>query len=188
MLEKYLCPTLRIDRVSQIDLNWLAAQNIKFILLDVDNTISYWLEEDIEVDIAAWINQLKERNFKISLLSNSDSERLKRISKRFSIPAISWSCKPFSFSFRKALRNMGAKDASQAVVIGDQMFTDVLGGNKIGAKTIWTKSLSSREFIATKAVRLLEKFLTKKFEQKHLMPRRNCYENSHASNEYCRKK
>lgn len=188
MLAKYLCPTLRIDRVSNIDLNWLEAQNIKFILLDVDNTISYWLEEDIEVDIAHWIELLKQRNFKITLLSNSDSDRLKRISKRFSIPAISWSCKPFSFSFHKALSIMGAKDASQAIVIGDQMFTDVLGGNKIGAKTIWTQSLSSREFIFTKVVRLLEKFFTQKFEKKKLMPRRNCYENCYDSNEYLGKK
>lgn len=188
MLEKYLCPTLRIDRVSDIDLNWLEEQNIKFILLDVDNTISYWLEEDIEPDIANWIDLLKKKNFKISLLSNSDSKRLRKISNRFDITAISWSCKPFSFSFYKALRTMGAKDASQAIVIGDQMFTDVLGGNKIGAKTIWTKSLSSREFIATKAVRFLEKFFTKIFEKKSLMPRRNCYENRYASNEYFGKK
>ena len=77
--------------------------------------------------------------------------------------------KPFAVGLRQGLRQLGLQPHETAIV-GDQLFTDVLGGNRIGLLTIWVRARSQREFIGTRLVRKLERVVVRRFEKRKSMP------------------
>lgn len=155
-------PSYLFYQVEDISVEWLKRQDISYILLDVDNTIAVWNEEQVSVTVEAWIREVLQSKIKIMLISNSAAGRLERISARFGIGYISWAYKPFNHSFLKALHFLGCTDRKRALVIGDQVFTDVLGGNRLGIKTVLLTPRFDKDYIWTKFVRILEKIVLKR--------------------------
>lgn len=141
---------------------WLQEQGISYVLLDVDNTIAVWNEENISAGVDAWIKNVLESDIKIILISNSSTGRLERISSIYGIRYIGWSCKPFNRSFVRALRLLGCNDRNSAIVIGDQMFTDVFGGNRLGIKTVLLTPRFDKDYIWTKFMRIIERIVLKR--------------------------
>lgn len=154
-------PTYLFYQVEDISIQWLQNERVAYILLDVDNTIAVWNEEQISSTVDAWIKNVLHNKIKIMLISNSATARLDRISSRYGIGYISWAGKPFNYSFIKALRFLGCTDSSRSLVIGDQVFTDVFGGNRLGIKTVLLTPRFDKDYIWTKFVRIVEKFVLK---------------------------
>lgn len=171
MLEHYT-PDLVAKRLEDVDLEALASRGIEALLLDLDNTVCPWQEETIAESCEEWIRRAKER-FKLCFLTNSiRPHRLQRVADRLGIPAVRrWlrGRKPYREGFVAALREVGVEPA-HAAMLGDQIMTDVLGGNRLGLYTVWVLPLQAREFIGTKPARCLEKLLVIKFRRLGLMP------------------
>jgi HAD superfamily phosphatase (TIGR01668 family) len=156
----YLSPNYYFDKISDIDLNKLKQKNIDTILLDLDNTLVPWYNNYIDPEIYNWLNNIKMNNFKVCIISNGLSIRVKRISKELGFPFISNAIKPSTRSIIKALKMLNSKPEN-TVIIGDQIFTDILAGNRLGLTTILVKPLAKVELITTKFIRIIEKKILK---------------------------
>jgi HAD superfamily phosphatase (TIGR01668 family) len=156
----YLSPKYYFDKISDIDFNKLKQKNIDTILLDLDNTLVPWYNSYIDPEIYNWLNNIKMNNFKVCIISNGLSIRVKRISKELGFPFISNAIKPSTRSVIKALKMLNSKPEN-TVIIGDQIFTDILAGNRLGLTTILVKPLAKVELITTKFIRIIEKKIIK---------------------------
>jgi HAD superfamily phosphatase (TIGR01668 family) len=156
----YLSPKYYFDKISDIDLNKLKQKNIDTILLDLDNTLVPWYNNYIDPEIYNWLNNIKMNNFKVCIISNGLSIRVKRISKELGFPFISNAIKPSTRAIVKALKMLNSKPEN-TVIIGDQIFTDILAGNRLGLITILVKPLAKVELITTKFIRIIEKKILK---------------------------
>lgn len=159
-----LRPTYLFRHVEDIPLCWLQEQRIKHLLLDVDNTIASWDSEQIDPKVDAWLRAVLDAQIRIELLSNSPPGRLKRLAGQYGIGWTSWALKPFNRSFKKALRRLGCTDGKEALVVGDQMFTDVLGGNRLGIRTVLLTPRYDKDYIWTKLVRYAEQYFLEKLK------------------------
>ena len=84
-------------------------------------------------DVVDFIHKLKRNGIEVALCSNSPSSRGKNFGKHLPVSkTYPFSCKPFPFCFKKAMKDHGLK-ASQIAILGDQMYTDILGGNIWGS-------------------------------------------------------
>lgn len=153
---KLLVPCLAVNTLSDIDLPELKRRGIHGLILDLDNTIIPWNSPEICPEVLVWLKDLPCQGFKVCLVSNNGERRVKQIAIQFGAPFIARALKPSRHGFSQAAKVMGL--AAEAIaVVGDQLFTDVLGGNRQGMFTIRVRPLGAKEFIGTKITRQLEK-------------------------------
>lgn len=157
-----------MDNLADIAVDELKQRGILGIIFDLDNTIIPWDCQQMSPDIVIWIKALLTQGFKLCLVSNNLGKRVEIIAKIFDIPFVSRAYKPAKTGFCRAMKLMELT-SSQVAVVGDQLFTDVLGGNRLGLYTIWVRPLSSKEFIGTKITRRLEKVTVKILRKKGMI-------------------
>lgn len=162
MLEK-LKPDYYFHDIFTIEVDLLKKNQIEGIVCDIDNTIVSWSEELVLVGVVEWLAGLKEAGFKICLVSNGTDKRVKYFSQLLGIPAVGQAIKPAKRAFRKAREKLGL-ESKQIAVIGDQIFTDILGGNRMGFLTILVDPLNEKEFFTTMLMRQIEKMVFKRRE------------------------
>jgi len=129
---------------------------IKGVIMDLDNTLVPWKDCAVFPEIMEWMGKLHEYGFKYCIVSNNNSRRGEELPELAGVPAFWKAVKPRRKTLRKALELMSLKP-SQVAVIGDQIFTDILGGNRLGLYTILVSPLDRQEFVGTKLVRKLER-------------------------------
>ena len=120
-----LYPDIYLTNVKEITVELLHKNNIKGLLLDVDNTL---IDFDLKLLEGSkdWINNLKENNFKLCILSNTNKiEKVKMVAKELDIPYINFAKKPFKKGFKQGAKLLNLKP-NQIAVVGDQIMTDVL--------------------------------------------------------------
>lgn len=164
MLE-ILRPRVQAESVLDLDLAELRNVGIRGIIFDLDNTLVEWKQDTLDPEIMLLINRFKSQGFKMCILSNGLAHRVETIANTLGIPYVSRAVKPRKSPFKKALELLGTSHEETAVV-GDQLFTDILGGNRMELYTIWTPPLSDTEFVSTKAVRQIERLVLKRFRKK----------------------
>jgi HAD superfamily phosphatase (TIGR01668 family) len=167
-LYNLLCPHLILNTLQDLEHHKLRQLGIKGIIFDLDNTIIPWDSQEMSPEIIEFLKALLTAGFKICLLSNNMDRRVKSIAAIFGIPFISRAYKPAKTGFHHAVTAMELP-RDQVAVVGDQLFTDILGGNRIGLVTIWVRPLCTQEFIGTKITRRLEKLAVRILKAKGLM-------------------
>lgn len=171
MIEKF-CPNRIAKSLEYIDQQVLQQQGIAGLIIDVDNTLVQWRAEKITPARLEWLQQAKER-FAICLLSNTiTARRIKRLGQRLGVPTVgSWALgrKPFAGGFKAALRHTGTSPAKTAM-IGDQLWADILGGNRMGMCTILVERLSKREFFLSALYRPAEAWCLAWLQRKQMLP------------------
>lgn len=163
-----LCPKTYLHTVAALTPDFLSSRGIKGIIFDLDNTILPWKAKKLTPDEILFIEQLKGHGFKMCIVSNALDRRVRSLLDPLCIPAISRARKPRRTPFRHAMEIMGTAPGETAVV-GDQIFTDVFGGNRLGLYTILVTPVSRREFIGTKMIRFLEKRILKRMVKRGLI-------------------
>ena len=163
MLKK-LSPDLILDSIYELDLEKLKKRGIRGIITDLDNTLVLWNAQEIEEPLQHWFQDLKDAGFKVCILSNNSSGRVQEFAALAGVPAVSKAVKPRRTGFRRALGQMGLQ-AGETAVLGDQIFTDILGGNRTGLFTILVTPLSQKEFFGTRLVRQVERILLRKLKK-----------------------
>jgi len=160
-LFEILKPKVYINSVFNIDLRKLKkTKKIKGIIVDLDNTLVAWGQKEISQKIIDWVKEAKRLGFKICIVSNTNSKRVAEFAKIFNIPYHSKYFKPFSIAFNNGLKILNTKK-SETVVIGDQIFTDIWGGNRLKLLTILVVPIVKKDSIGTFLHRNLEKiFIT----------------------------
>ena len=160
-----LYPTMYISSIFDININDLKEQGIKGIIFDIDNTLVPYDEEEPNEEIVDFFSKLQEAGFKITLVSNNTKDRVIKFNKKLQVFALHESKKPLGKNFRKALHLMACKK-EEAVIVGDQIFTDVYGGNLVGIQTILVKPVSDKDEWKTKIKRGIEKKVIKSYEKR----------------------
>jgi len=158
---KIFYPKEYYKRVEDIDIdNYLS---FKGIILDLDNTLTKRGDYKLDEDTYFWLKRAKEK-FKIGIISNNRRKREIEKINELNIPVIFNGLKPLPFSFLRLIKILNLKKES-VVLIGDQIFTDILGGNILGFYTILVEPKDkSKDFILTKFQRIFEKILLKKIK------------------------
>jgi HAD superfamily phosphatase (TIGR01668 family) len=167
-----LCPKTCSASVLDIEPRNLRLQGIEALILDVDNTIVEWRGEKVSNSMKRWVSAALAEDLKVCIVSNGISKQVAAISKDLSVPAIAKAGKPTKRSFLKALKIMDATPQKTAV-IGDQVFTDILGGNRLGMHTILINPVGKQELKTTKVMRRLEKWTLTKMYKKGLISLRS---------------
>lgn len=160
-LLRRFCPHYHVKVLSDVDPGELAGAGMKGILLDLDNTLLPWKSHELPQETIDWVAKCQRAGLKLCLLSNTRNlARLQSISEKLNVPSVRARMKPAREGFRKALDVLGLA-AQDVVMVGDQMFTDIWGGNRMGICTIWVERMHHREFFGTKISRLVEKLVMK---------------------------
>ena len=146
-----LVPDMQADRIQDIDLELLWRRGIRGLVFDLDNTITPWHQYAPNNDIAGWFEMVKQAGFKACILSNSGQEKVAKISKWLDVPVLANSKKPRLSGFLRA-SDLLELAPEQLAMIGDQIFTDVFGGNRAGLYTILTEKIADEEFWGTKNI------------------------------------
>lgn len=162
-------PSEALSRLESVDLVALKTSGKRLILLDVDNTLLPWRGADIPDTTLAWIEQGKQLGLQFCVISNTrNPDRLAKLCGQMGVPFVRAKFKPSRDMFVLALEQYKVK-ASEAVMIGDQLMTDIWGANRAGIDAIWVQPIATREFIGTRLVsrnveRLIGRFLYKNFQ------------------------
>jgi len=158
-LFEILRPKVYVDSICNIDLNKLIkTKKIKGIIVDLDNTLIAWGQKEVSQKNIDWVNEAKKLGLKICIVSNTNSKRVAEFAKIFDVPYHSKYFKPFSIAFNNGLKILDTKK-SETVVIGDQIFTDIWGGNRLKLLTILVTPIVKKNFIGTFLHRNLEKII-----------------------------
>lgn len=158
---KLLKPDLYVRLLADIPLSRLKRRGIRGLIIDLDNTVTEWGRATLNPEVESWFAGLKEYELKACLVSNNSGSRVKKIADNLCIPAIPRAGKPRRRSFQQAMGILGT-GVKDTAVIGDQVLTDVLGGNRLGLYTVLVMPINSREFIGTRLMRQVEKLVTRR--------------------------
>lgn len=130
-----LKPKIKLHRVTDINSELLRKYGIRGLILDVDNTLSIHHGEVLTDGLEDWLSDMRGNGVKLVVLSNSKRRRVEPFAAKIKLPFISMGLKPLPFKLSAARKILGTKRRETAIV-GDQIFTDTLGGNLYGVKTI----------------------------------------------------
>ena len=163
-----LVPDMKVNRVSDINMNALAERGIDTLIVDIDNTLVPWYSIEVPRDIALWVEAAKSR-FKLCAVSNTVYRRAQAVTQQLGIQFVHGACKPSTRGLKRALSMLGAS-AESAAFIGDQLFTDVLAAKRMGMFAILVKPLTNIEMPHSYLMRLLEKLIMAvvKLQQKNM--------------------
>lgn len=173
-MDKYI-PKMYKKSIHDIDYDKLKNLNIKCLMFDLDNTLLKVNKNIPKKEICDLIHRLKA-NFSIFIVTNNgSSKRVSAAADRLGVNYVKFSMKPFSRGFR-AIKNKYNFTKDEMCIIGDQLMTDICGGNKYGIYTILVDPLAKEELAVTGINRFLEKRKLKKLSKKGLLKRGEYYE------------
>ena len=140
-----LLPNLITDALTDITPDLLTERSIRLLMLDFDNTIVPYTTSVPEPLMEQWLLDMRQTDIQLCVVSNSKKDRVKIFCANYGIPCITHANKPFSKGIRECLAKFGIP-ASQAAIVGDQIYTDTLGGNAAGITTILVTAIDNHNF------------------------------------------
>ncbi len=126
-------PNLLKNRITDIAMQELRDMGIKGLLLDVDNTLTTHDSQQLSDEVKAWLDMAREAGFSLMIVSNATEERVKPFADRIGLPFVYRAAKPLWFGFSRAVKKIGLTK-KECLVIGDQIFTDLLGAKWSGIR------------------------------------------------------
>ncbi len=159
-----LYPKVYLNNVKEITYELLQENNIKGIILDVDNTLIDYYKK-MPDGVEQWCKDLKKRSIKFCIASNSNKkEKIKEVSEKLEIPYVYFAKKPLKMGLNKAKKIMGLK-SEEVAVVGDQIFTDVLGANRCKMFSILVEPIKEKDILITIIKRPIENFIKSKYKK-----------------------
>ncbi|MGI5825638.1 MAG: YqeG family HAD IIIA-type phosphatase [Bacillota bacterium] len=161
-----ITPDAYLESICKIDIEELEKQGVKTLLFDVDNTITTWNCPEIDADVINWFAELHKSSIKGCIISNNSAERLQGIADELGLFFEAKAKKPLPFGYKRAMNRLNS-DQAGTVMVGDQLFTDVLGAGLAGIRSILLKPISTlHEFKGTRINRQMEKVVMKSVMKK----------------------
>lgn len=161
-----LKPNIKLDKITDITPEILKKYSLNSLILDVDNTLSTHHGHKLTDGLEDWLELMKENGIKLMVLSNSKETRVKPFAEKIGLPFISLGLKPLPFGYIRALKALGSSRKNTAIV-GDQIFTDVLGGNAVGVKTLLLTPILLESTAGFRFKRKLERVVFKLYNIKN---------------------
>ncbi|CAM3730521.1 YqeG family HAD IIIA-type phosphatase [Alicyclobacillus pomorum] len=151
-----LRPDAYVAEVADIDLDKLREQGYRLLLTDLDNTLVPWNHPEVSEDLADWLQQAKNKGFQVCIVSNNHGPRVEKFAAKADVAFIAGAKKPKPAAFLQAMERFRATPET-TVMVGDQLFTDIRGGNRCGLHTILVLPIHPKEWWGTRLVRRVER-------------------------------
>lgn len=160
-----LYPKAHFNNVREIKIDFLRKNKIKALILDVDNTLIDY-DKNLEEATIKWAEKLKEKGIKLYILSNSNKkDKVKTVAEKMNIEYDYFAKKPFKSGFKKVQEKLKEKPENIGVV-GDQIFTDVIGGNRCKMFTILVEPIAEKDIWITMLKRPIENAIKNNYKKK----------------------
>lgn len=138
-------PKMILPALTDVTPELLHEQGIRLLMLDFDNTIVPYTTDVPTEKMAAWLREMKDSDIAVCIVSNSKNNRLIRFCEKYSLDYVMRAKKPRTKGIRECLDRYGILPEHSALV-GDQIFTDTLGGNLAGAAPILISAIDNHNF------------------------------------------
>ena len=159
-----LYPREILNKVEEISIEFIQKNKLKALILDVDNTLIGY-DQKLSEEKIKWAKNLKGQGVKLYILSNTNKkEKVKKVATLLGIPYILFAKKPLKSGFLKIQKELQI-EPEQIGVVGDQIFTDVLGANRCEMFSILVKPIQEKDYLLTRIKRPLEKYIIKRYEK-----------------------
>ena len=159
-----LYPKQHFNNVREIKIDFLKENQINALILDVDNTLIDF-DKNLAEETIKWAEDLKEQGIKLYILSNSNKkEKVKTVAEKLKIEYEYFGKKPLKTGFKKVQKKLDEK-AENIGVVGDQIFTDVLGGNRCKMFTILVEPIAEKDIWITLLKRPLENAIKNRYKK-----------------------
>lgn len=158
---KTFVPAWFVDEITSITAAELERRGIRGLLMDLDNTVCENFAEEVPAGVVEWARGLRAAGIALGVVSNGPPERTGRLAAALGAPFVARARKPLSGRARRALDLLDLRP-EQVALAGDQIFTDVWVGNRLGVTTILVRPISVRESPAAAIKRPLERWLLRR--------------------------
>lgn len=172
-MEKYV-PDIYQESIYDINYKNLKEHGIKCLLFDLDNTIVPYNEKILKAETKELFYQLKQQGFKLIIFSNSPKFRVKAFAEQLNVDVYGGVRKPSPKGFNKILDKYKFTE-NEVAIIGDQILTDIVGGNKVGIITILITPFG-KDPIWTRINRVKERKIMQRLRDKNLFKKGKYYE------------
>ncbi len=154
-MQGFLKPDFRFRKVTDIHIGIFKELGVKAVFLDVDNTLcSYRSKQPLEGAIE-WVRAIENEGYKVYIISNNFKKRVSAVAKKYNLDYVSFALKPSPIGFNKAAKLLSL-DKRDCVIIGDQIFTDILGARFAKMKSILVEPVEVEDHFTFKIRRRLE--------------------------------
>ena len=164
-MKRVLFPDGYFDSVFNIDYKKLWDKGIRGLMFDVDNTLTVH-NERAEKKEAEFFNKLRKIGFRTVILSNNSKARVEPFASMLKTPFVSRAKKPLSSGYLRGMHIMGTS-VSNTLFVGDQVYTDIVGANRIGLKNLLVKPISPKETLWIRMKRIFEIPVIAMYEAAH---------------------
>lgn len=168
-------PDMYQKSIYHINYDRLKDDGIKCLLFDLDNTCVPFKDKEPNKKLIDLFERLKDMDFKVIIFSNATKKRITPFKNGLNVDCSASSKKPNTNKLMKVIKMFGY-DLSEVVLIGDQLFTDILCGNRAGIKTVLVNPMSKDDLLFTKFFRYFERKKFKKFAKKGILVKGKYYE------------
>lgn len=160
-------PNIYLSNVQEITIGFLIKNKIKALILDVDNTLIDY-DKNLSEEIITWSRELQGQGIKMYILSNTNKKpKVEKVANALEIGYEMFARKPSKKGFKKIKKILNLNEKNIAVV-GDQIFTDIIGGNRCNMFTILVDPVDKKDFWYTAWKRPIENILKKRLKKGEL--------------------
>ena len=161
-----LKPAIMLDKITEIDAAFLHRHQIRALMLDVDNTLSLHGNPEPYEGIIPWVHQMRKLGIEMIIVSNNSRERVQPFADKLGIPCVGGGYKPLSKGMREA-QTMLKTPKRHCAIVGDQLFTDIMGGNLYGITSILVTPFEMEDKTGFKINRKLERGFLRRYRRSH---------------------
>ena len=161
-----MVPNYMFGSYREITPTFLREKGIRYLLVDIDNTLAPYEQAEPDDDLRTWLASLRDDGVKLALVSNNDRERVERFNSTLGLDAYPKSGKPGKKTLLLAMKNMGAELGNTAV-LGDQLLTDACAGQRLGLPAIIVPPIRDKRNLFFRFKRLLERPFSRKYAKHH---------------------
>ncbi len=129
-------PTYSCKKLTDVTLNMLRSMKAEAVFLDVDNTLAFHGSQEPFEGVVEWTQMVRQDGISIIIMSNNLKSRVEPFAKKFDLPYVCFAQKPFPLGLPYARKKLVRKSPDKIVVIGDQVYTDILGANLHGMQSV----------------------------------------------------
>ncbi len=160
-----LYPDARLFRVTAITKEFLEEHGLRGLILDVDNTLTTHNNPQVDEQVLEWLSRRSADGIAMIILSNNSPERVQPFAEALKLPFVANALKPRRTGYEQAIRRLGIPPG-QIAAVGDQVFTDIAGGNRCGLYTILVEPFDTKENAFIRLKRAAQRRVLRRYERR----------------------